>query len=324
MRALEMVRRLSQTTGSALITGESGTGKELFARAIHYNGPTAEGKFVAINCAALPETLVESELFGYCRGAFTGASQDKPGLFAQARGGTLLLDEVCAMPLHTQAKLLRFLETKEWTPVGGSRAVGLNARVLCAADSDIARDVQEGRFRKDLYYLNLIEIRLPPLRERREDIPALAEHFVAAFSREFQKPCPGISPGAIGAMMEYPWPGNVRELRNVIGRALILGDGGVIQPKDLSFVTPQAAESPADGDNLRSAVRSYQRMHILRVLRESGFDKIAAARTMGIGLSSLYRKMEELGISDAAAPPPGPGAAAPGAEVRVLAGIAGG
>jgi len=280
---------------------------------------------VAINCAALPETLVESELFGYCRGAFTGASQDKPGLFHQANGGTLLLDEVCAMPPHTQAKLLRFLETKEWTPVGGSRAVGLNARVLCSASSDIVRDVQEGRFRKDLYYLlNLIEIRLPPLRERQEDIPALAEHFVAIFSQEFRKPAADISPGAIGAMMEYPWPGNIRELRNVIGRALILGDGGVIQPKDLSFVSPQAAESPADGDNLRSAVRSYQRVHILRVLRDSGFDKIAAARAMGIGLSSLYRKMEELGISDAAAPPPGPGAAAPGAEGRVLAGIAGG
>jgi DNA-binding NtrC family response regulator len=300
LRALEMSRRLAQTSSSALITGESGTGKELLARAIHANSPAAGGPLVVVHCAALPEALVESELFGYCRGAFSGANQDKPGLLARSSGGTLLLDEVSAMPLQAQAKLLRFLETRQWTPIGGTRAIDLEARVLCAVNCDIEREVREGRFRKDLYYrLNPVEIHLPPLRERREDIPALVDHFLALSSRELNMPAPGVSPGAVAAMLEYAWPGNIRELRNAMGRAMILGDGGEVRPQDLSFAPPGAAERLTDSADLRSALRSFQKMHILRVLRGSKSDKVAAAKALGIGLSSLYRKLEELGISDA-------------------------
>jgi two-component system response regulator PilR (NtrC family) len=323
-KVLAVVQKLVQTRTTALIVGESGTGKELIARAIHYNGITKEGRFVAINCAALPETLVESELFGHKRGAFTGAARDKPGLFEVADGGTIFLDEVSGMSLVIQAKLLRAIEEKRVLPVGSSESVPANARILCATNRDLRQEVEAGRFREDLYYrLNVVEITLPPLRERAEDIPLLVDHFVQIYCRELNKYCPGVSPAAMSALRAYAWPGNVRELENVIERAIIFADERPLEPRDLAFVT-ESPLVPDNPDDLRSAVRAYERQHILHVLRACNFDKNEAAKALDIGLSSLYRKMDELGIGkptdgsgeQRAADPPAPvsleGSAGPG------------
>ena len=298
---LELARKLSQTNTSALITGETGTGKELIARAIHYHGITEHGRFVAINCAALPETLVESELFGHKRGAFTNATSDKIGLFRLADKGTIFLDEVSSMPLTIQAKLLRAIEGKHIMPVGGTESIEVNARILCATNHDLGQELKEGRFREDLYYrLNVVEIHLPALRKRSEDIPQLVNYFVAKYSRELNKPCPQISERAMHAMMTHSWPGNVRELENVIERAVLFVDGSAIEPEDLAFVSKSDPSVLLPGDDLKSAMRIYEKQHILQMLRRNNFDKNAAAQAMNIGLSSLYRKIDELGISRAA------------------------
>ncbi|NIA06500.1 MAG: response regulator [Actinobacteria bacterium] len=297
---LELARKLAQTNTSALITGETGTGKELIARAIHYHGITEHGRFVAINCAALPETLVESELFGHKRGAFTNATYDKIGLFRLADKGTIFLDEISSMPLTIQAKLLRAIERKHILPVGGTESVEVNARILCATNRDLGQEVQAGRFREDLYYrLDVVEIHLPALRERCEDVAQLANYFVAKYSRELNKPCPQISEQAMQAMMTYAWPGNVRELENVIERAVLFVDNSAIEPEDLAFVSKSDLSILLPGDDLKSALRVYEKQHILQILRRHDFDKNAAAQAMNIGLSSLYRKIDELGISRA-------------------------
>jgi len=294
---LETVRKLSQTRSSALITGESGTGKELVARAIHYNGVTRDGRFVAINCGALPESLAESELFGHKRGAFTGASRDKPGLFLMGDGGTVFLDEVCSMPLTIQAKLLRAIEEKQIMPVGATEEIEVNARILCATNRHLLPEVEAGRFREDLYYrLNVVEVHVPPLRDRREDVPPLASHFITKYNRELGKNCPGLTDRAMGALMAYAWRGNVRELENVIERALIFSDGRLIDESDLAFVPRQTASPQPNRGDLKSALRSYERQYILAALREKKFDKHATARALSVGLSSLYRKMDQLGI----------------------------
>ena len=297
---LNIVQKLAQTTTSALITGETGTGKELIARAIHYNGLTERGRFVAINCAALPETLVESELFGHKRGAFTGAVQDKVGLFKLAQKGTIFLDEISSTPLAIQAKLLRAIEEKRILPVGETESVETDARILCATNRILEREVQAGRFREDLYYrLNVVEIHIPALRERREDIPKLVDYFVAKYSRELNKPSPQVSERALQAMMAHSWPGNIRELENVIERAVLFVEDSLIGPQDLAFVSKSASATAASGDDLKLAVRAYEKQHILQVLRQHDFDKNAAAKAMNVGLSSLYRKIDELGISRA-------------------------
>jgi DNA-binding NtrC family response regulator len=295
---LQLALKLSNTRTTSLLYGESGTGKEVVARAIHFGGITGKGRFVAINCAALPESLVESELFGHRRGAFTGADRDSPGLFLQADGGTIFLDEISSMPLPIQAKLLRAIEEKRVTPVGGGQPVAINARILCATNRELRAEVEAGRFREDLYYrLNVFEVRIPPLRQRRDDIPLLVEHFVARYRAELKHDCPGVSDGAMQALMAYPWPGNVRELENAIERALIFADGRPILPRDLAFVTGIIAqeEDPAPTD-LRDALRAYERQHIVHVLRRHDYDKNKAARSLGIGLSSLYRKIDDLAI----------------------------
>ncbi len=295
---LEVVRKLAQTQTTTLISGESGTGKELIARAIHYSGLGRDGRFMAINCAALPETLAESELFGYKRGAFTGAVRDKLGLFELAEGGTIFLDEISSMSLVVQAKLLRAIEEKRILPVGGVEPVTVNARILCATNHVLREEMEAGRFREDLYYrLCVVEIHIPPLRERREDIPVLAEHFIAKHARELGKDCPGVSDSAMQALMAYSWPGNVRELENVIERALIFSEGHLIEPKNLPFVTAEPIPTGvADGRDLKSALKAYEKRHILQVLRSHDFDKNLTARSLNIGLSSLYRKIDELGI----------------------------
>ena len=295
--ALVTVEKLAQTRTTALITGESGTGKELIARAIHYGGMTKAGRFVAINCAALPENLVESELFGHKLGAFSGATNDKPGLFELADRGTVFFDEISSMPLAVQAKLLRVIEDKQVMPVGGTEVIAVDARLLCATNTDLRREVEAGRFREDLFYrLSVVEIRLPALRERKDDIPLLVNYFLDKYSHELKKKSPGMTEQAMRAMMVYDWPGNVRELRNVIERAVIFADGRAIDANNLSFVAEKTAESTLQQSDLRSAMRAYERQHILQALSANNHDKVATARALNVGLSSLYRKLDELGI----------------------------
>lgn len=297
---LNVVKKLTQTTTSALITGETGTGKELMARAIHYNGITEHGRFVAINCAAIPETLVESELFGHKRGAFTGAIQEKIGLFRLADKGTVFLDEISSMPAAVQAKLLRAIEEKQILPVGGTEPLQVDAQILCATNRDLGKEVEAGNFREDLYYrLNVVEVHIPGLRERREDIPQLVDHFVAKYSREMNKPCPKVSDTAMQSMITYDWPGNVRELENVIERAIIFADDRPIEPEDLTFVIKSGViPEGVPQKDLKSALRVFERQYILQVLRQRNFDKQTAAQDLNIGLSSLYRKIDELDLGN--------------------------
>ncbi len=296
---LGMVEKLAQTRTSALISGESGTGKELIARAIHYNGITKDGRFVAINSGALPESLAESELFGHKRGAFTGAERDKMGLFAMARDGTVFLDEICSMPLTIQAKLLRAIEEKKILAVGSTEPEDINIRILCATNRNLLQEVESGRFREDLYYrLNVVEINIPPLRERREDIPQLIAHFIEKYNRDLNKTCPGMSARAVQAAMAYSWPGNVRELANVIERAIIFSDDKRIGEEDLAFVRSKGDDSRMWQGDLKSAMRAFERRYILQALQDNDLDKRVTAQTLGVGLSSLYRKMDQLRISD--------------------------
>lgn len=308
-QVLGMVEKLAQTRSSTLICGESGTGKELIARAIHYNGITKEGRLIAINCGALPESLAESELFGHKRGAFTGATSDKTGLFCMADGGTIFLDEICSMPLSIQAKLLRAIESKKVLPVGGTESVDIDARILCATNQNLKKEMEAGRFREDLYYrLSVVEINIPPLRERREDIPQLVAHFIEKYNRELNKDCPGMTPQAARAVMAYSWPGNIRELSNVIERAIIFSDGTPIGKKDLAFVKTQDNDSKMMQGDLKVVTQAFEKQYILQVLRSNNFDKHLTARLLGVGLSSLYRKMDQLSI------PVGNGHYDPGAQ----------
>ena len=293
------VRKLAQTRTSALITGESGVGKELVARAIHYSGVTQEGRFLPINCAALPDSLVESELFGHKEGAFSGAKRDKPGKFQVADGGTIFLDEVSCMPLSTQPKLLRAIEEKRFVPVGGTVPVETDARILCATKESLEEEVEAGRFRRDLYYrLNVVEIEVPPLRERREDIKPLVDHFIQKYNSELNASCPGVTDRAMEAMMSYSWPGNVRELANVVERALIFADGKPLSRDDLDFTEDGEEGIATAGDDLKSAIEAFQKQHIEKALRRNDYDKKSTAEELDIGLSSLYRKIKQLDIND--------------------------
>jgi DNA-binding NtrC family response regulator len=302
---IDTIKRIAHTSSNVLICGESGTGKEVLARALHYSGITQDKPFVAVNCGGLTDTLVESELFGYRRGAFTGAETDHAGYFEAANGGTLFLDEIGNFPLPSQAVLLRAIEKKAVTRVGESRPRPVNIRIIAATNRDLEKAIEAGEFREDLYYrLNVIRITLPPLRERTEDIPPLVQHFVQKYNRELKCNCPGFSPEALETMRARPWRGNVRELENVVERALIFaGDRGV-ELRDLSVAAgPTVATAAAFASNLRAANREFEKQHIVRVLGMHGGNKVAAAEALGIGLSSLYRKMEELGIARASGEP---------------------
>jgi DNA-binding NtrC family response regulator len=230
----ELIERISDTSSNVLITGESGTGKELVAKAIHYNGIRKEGRFIAVNCAAIPETLLESELFGYKKGAFTDAKTDKKGLIFEANEGTLFLDEITEMASTLQAKLLRVIEEKEVRPLGDTNSYSIDVRVISTSNRDIKSRIEQSHFREDLYYrLKVIDIELPPLRERREDIPILVQHFVNKFNQELKKSISRISEDGLRYLLNYPWPGNIRELENVIQRAITLSQHEVIHPEDL-------------------------------------------------------------------------------------------
>jgi DNA-binding NtrC family response regulator len=295
-RVFDMVRKVAPTRSTVLLEGESGTGKELIARAIHVQGAGADARFLAINCAAIPHDLLENQLFGHRKGAFTGADRDQPGLFVHAGTGTIFLDEVGELTFSTQAKLLRAIEQKEILAVGANEPIQVEARILAATNKDLGRAVEQGRFREDLYYrLNVVSIRIPPLRERREDIPELVEFLLAKQAKALGKRVTGVSHETMQLLKACPWKGNVRELENALQRALILGEGPVIAPSDLPPDLAPIPDDPALVDELAEAVRRFERQHIERVLHQVP-DKKEAAQRLGVGLSSLYRKIAELGI----------------------------
>ncbi|HVG28293.1 MAG TPA: sigma-54 dependent transcriptional regulator [Pyrinomonadaceae bacterium] len=290
-----LVEKVAATNTNILVEGESGTGKELIARAIHHHSPRAGRPFVAINCGALPETLLESELFGHTRGAFTGATADRPGLLRSAEGGTVFLDEIGEVSPAMQVRLLRAVQEHEVTPVGAGGAVPFDARIICATNRDLDKEVSEGRFREDLFYrLNVIGIHLPPLRERREDIPLLVRHFITATARgqgQAEKP---ISRGAMTALINYKFPGNVRELQNAVERAFTLSGAEI----DLDSLPPRIRESAGDAaavrdpDGLRPTLAEIERRYIIETLASVNQDKARAANVLGIDLSTLYRKLK--------------------------------
>jgi DNA-binding NtrC family response regulator len=292
-KVLEMVDRVASLPSSVLITGESGTGKDLVARAIHERGGRAKSPFVPINCAAIPEALLESELFGHVKGAFTGAVENKEGLLKTAGDGTIFMDELGEMPLAIQAKLLRAIESREIQPVGSTRRVPIGARIVTATNRDLKADSQAGRFREDLYFrLAVVELRVPPLRERREDIPLLANHFVAKYARELGRNVQAVSRDALRLLAGYDWRGNIRELSNAIERSVIFAAGNEIAVQDLPEgirgATPRETEYPAELD---TATREFERAHILKVIDQCGGNKRKAAKLLGIGATSLYRKL---------------------------------
>ena len=300
-----LVRRIAPHTRAALITGETGTGKEGIAKAIHELGPRRSRRFLTINCSAVVETLFESELFGHMRGAFTGATDNKPGLFEAADGGTLFLDEIGELPAAVQAKLLRVLETGEVQRVGSLQARRVDVRIVAATNRDLLAESEAGRFRSDLFYrLNVIQLRLPPLRERSEDIPYLAAAFIREFAAKFQKPIEGLQPAAELALMTRLWLGNVRELRNVLERACMLAEGNVLTERDLQSAVPAEAagnrvERPAgikEPRTLSEDLHVVERDHIVRVLAEARGNKRAAAERLGLSRRTLYRRLERYNL----------------------------
>ncbi len=294
-KIFRLIEKVADTNVGILIQGESGTGKELVARAIHFRSQRAGKHFLAINCGALPESLLESELFGHTKGAFTGAAADKKGFFRSASGGTLFLDEIGEMPQPLQVKLLRALQEHEVTPVGSSVAVKFDARIICATNKNLEREVSENRFREDLFYrLNVIEINLPPLRARREDIPLLVKHFVAKIAREQNAPEKAVSKEVLSALAGYTWQGNVRELQNVIERAFILSNEEInleSLPAKVKINTENNFET-RDAEGFRPTLEEMERRYILEILAAAGDDKSEAANILGIDLSTLYRKLK--------------------------------
>jgi two-component system, NtrC family, nitrogen regulation response regulator NtrX len=305
MRQLrEQVAMAAPTNGRVLIYGENGTGKELVARTIHALSRRRAATFVEVNCAAIPEELIESELFGHVRGAFTGAVSDRRGKFEVADGGTIFLDEIGDMSLKTQAKVLRVLQEQTMEAVGGTTRIKVDARVLAATNKDLQAEIRGGRFREDLYFrLNVIPIFVPPLRDRQEDIPLLADHFMADFAREYGRRLKTFESAARNALQHYPWPGNVRELRNVIERLMIMVPGEIISPADLSFLDPAALTRVAAPDpalprqSLHEARDQFERDLILRTLAEQQGNMSRTAEVLGVERSNLYRKMKAFGIA---------------------------
>ena len=292
-RTMEIVDQAAPSSATVLLLGESGTGKELCARAVHEKSQRAAGSFVAINCAAIPETILESELFGYERGAFTGAVARREGRFAQAAGGTLLLDEVGEIPGAVQVKLLRVLQEGEYEPLGGKTAKA-DVRVVAATNRDLHREVQAGRFREDLYYrLNVIAITCPPLRERREDVPLLADHFLRLYAGKNGKDGLSLSAAALDLLVDYSWPGNVRELENAIERAVVLCRGGTIEAKDLPrSVAFEDRTAEAITISIGTPLEEIERRVIKETLRHTKGDKRLAAQLLGIATRTIYRRLE--------------------------------
>ena len=298
----DLIRRVADSPTNILITGESGTGKELVAKALHYNSERKDAAFVAVNCAAIPEQLLESELFGHMRGAFTDAKVDKRGLFEEAAKGTLFLDEISELPLMLQAKLLRAIQEKEIRRLGANRPIAVDTRLIAATNLNLSEEIKAKRFREDLYYrLNVIEMRLPPLRERREDIPLLVDAFLKKFGQARGKDVKGVSESTLALLIDYAWPGNVRELENVIERAVTLSRGDKIVPDDLP-ATIQG--SRGDRRVLDEAAEKMHPLHeiekeyIKKILEKMGGNKYQAAQVLGIDRKTLYRKLGEMDESE--------------------------
>ncbi|MBM3285872.1 MAG: sigma-54-dependent Fis family transcriptional regulator [Candidatus Eisenbacteria bacterium] len=298
-KVFKMIEKVADTEATILVYGESGTGKELIAREIHYSSRRAQGPFVSINCGALPKDLLESNLFGHMKGSFTGAIKDQPGLFTVSEGGTFFLDEVGEMAPATQVKLLRALQEREIIPVGGTKPIKINVRLIAATNADLEREVNEGRFRTDLFYrLNVIPLRLPPLRQRRDDIPLLAEHFLSRFAGG--EGAKTVEPEALEALGRYDWPGNVRELENVVERAVILNEGGAIRLQDLpeKVVRGPSRSGSLVIDTLCLTIDELEKEYILKVLDFTRWQKKRASEILGINPSTLYRKLISYGIGD--------------------------
>ena len=297
-RLFAMLPEVAQSEASVLITGESGTGKELFARAIHNHSQRKESPFVAVNCSALAESLLESELFGHEKAAFTGAVRSKVGRFELAKGGTLFLDEIGDLKPELQVKLLRVLEQRLFERVGGTRLIPLDARIIAATNQDLERALKSGSFREDLYYrLRTVPMNIPPLRERPEDIAVLVDHFIKRFNQKTGKEVRAVDPKVMQIFMAHPWPGNVRELERVMEYAFVFAKGPVIFPKNLPELTGQARPSVAEAPFAREEAGDDLRAQVLEALEQSGGRREEAARLLGISRTSLWRRMKELGIA---------------------------
>lgn len=289
-QAVELAKKVAATDTTVLLLGETGTGKEIFAQAIHHNSSRGNKSFVAVNCSSFSKELLESELFGHKAGAFTGAVKDKKGLFEEANGGTIFLDEIGEMPAELQARLLRVLETGEFIKVGDTKTLKVNVRTIAATNRDLQKEIETGHFRSDLFYrLSVFQISLPSLQQRAKDIPALAKHFVAVFAAKTNKPVPVLQKEYLEALQQYNWPGNIRELKNVIERSVILENGNELTTSTLPFNMQHAADAKSSSFELAVV----EKQHIQKVLQHTNGNKTETARLLGIGLTTLYRKIEE-------------------------------
>jgi len=298
-RIFDVLPQVSASDATVLILGDTGTGKELLARAIHNLSPRKSKPFVPVNCGALPDTLLESELFGYVKGAFTGATKDKLGRFALAEGGTVFLDEIGDISPALQVRLLRVLQEKTYEPLGGTRVLHANVRIVAATHRDLSAQIRKGAFREDLYYrLNVVKLDLPPLRKRKEDVPLLVEHFVERFNRRQGKSVTGVAPDVMALLMAHNYPGNVRELENIIERAFVLCGMGKIErvhlPAELTG-HPAVSRIPA-GETIAAQTQASETQAIRTALERHGFNRLAAARELGLHKSTLFRKIKALGI----------------------------
>jgi two-component system response regulator AtoC len=301
LQAIALSRKVARHPSTVLVTGESGTGKELVAQLIHSAGPRSSAPFVAVNCGAIPEQLLESELFGHVRGAFTGAVDDRAGLFEEANGGTLFLDEIGELPAPLQVKLLRALQESEIRRVGDNAPKTVDVRVITATARDLEKEVKAGRFRADLFYrVNVVRIQLPPLRDRREDIPELVKHFVSAINKRLGLSVRGATPAAMQLLLEYAWPGNVRELENVIERAMVMTDGRSIEPEHLPTAVRAPGESGSSDEDLDLSVKrrteSLEKALIERALRQTSGNRTRAARLLDLSHRALLYKIKEYGL----------------------------
>lgn len=296
---IALIEKVANSDSTVLITGESGVGKEVVARLIHSKSSRRDKVFLPVNCSAIPETLLESQLFGHIKGAFTGALSSNEGLFQKAQGGIIFLDEIGDLSLSLQPKLLRAIETKEVLPVGATKPIQVDVRIIAATHRDLLKACEQEKFREDLFYrLNVINIHIPPLRERRQDIAPLVEFLVHRNNALLKKAYKGADSAAIRVLMSLHWKGNIRELDNVLERAMILGNGEWIRPEDLPSAADDEGNFPIGPHDLKSALKAYEKMHIQNVLKETQGNRANAAQLLGLSRSSLYRKLEGLGIID--------------------------